>query len=287
MAIYNSKSSFIFTDTNRNDLTHLVLDRESDGFVVNPPIKPARFIELAHGIVQLFPRELVGTYYTPHVNKTQFSKGITAKGKLLYHHNFRRAKQRKALKLLKQQNQDVVSPEHADEEFNDKLNFLYEHLEPWPEVVANWEHTYETQQKILKNLNDIKAYYNRFPCLKQSLGYELLKIDFEKRFPNKTTCLRDKWPVFKDCIIRLLQTTRTPKNSMLANIVTADLPILQGDALDTTVLWILSAMLKKSTPMFQDITPDKPAKRGRKSKHISGDPEEENLQWNPSTAEVQ
>lgn len=96
----------VFTDSNRNDLTHLVLDRESNGFLVTPPIKPERFIELANEIVQIFPRESVGTYYTPHVKKTKFSKGISAKGKLLYHHNFRRGKQRKALNTLKEKNQN-------------------------------------------------------------------------------------------------------------------------------------------------------------------------------------
>lgn len=59
---------------------------------------------------------------------------------------------------------------------------MSEHLEPWPQVLAFWEYTHEARQKILKSLNDINTYYNKFPCLKQPLGYELVNIIASHKF---------------------------------------------------------------------------------------------------------
>ncbi|KAH0535050.1 hypothetical protein KQX54_012586 [Cotesia glomerata] len=212
--------NFVFTSTNRNDLVRLVLDREYDKLPQIPSIESSRFMRIRNEILEILLRELPGTYYTPHVKKTQHSK----------------------------------APLPVDLNTQQQLDFISKKLEPWSDVIINWESTFDVRQQTLKTLNDVQVYFDTFPCLKQPQGYQLLESDFNKLYPDKAKNLSDKWPTFRMCIIELLRTSREPKTDAVKNIV-SKFSMLEGGKL----LWVLFSMIKRSTSLIKTDLPGDPA----------------------------
>lgn len=160
----------------RGELANFVISREIDGLNFFPKISADRYLELAKEIKDLFHSESIGSYYTPRVPKTEYSKAQNAKGKLLqaydYMKKLERVRQEKIEAQKKKENTIIVDTE-AESSNKEKLEFLEKELEPWPQVVAFWRDTWSIRKDLLKNLG-IHEYFERFPCLKQPLGINLV-----------------------------------------------------------------------------------------------------------------
>lgn len=55
--------------------------------------------------------------------------------------------------------------------------WLFHNAGPYLEVAAKWEAT-TAQRKLLQDSISIHEYVNKFPCLKQQHGWEMVSLDY-------------------------------------------------------------------------------------------------------------
>ncbi|XP_055916162.1 uncharacterized protein LOC129949003 [Eupeodes corollae] len=99
------------------------------------------------------------------------------------------------------------------EKINEKLQFLYNYLEPYDKIVEFWNDTVEARAELFKpesNLT-IGSYVDKFPILKSAEGYKLYKIDFDHYYKDKSNNLLHKWTEINTKLINIAEKKNKPE----------------------------------------------------------------------------
>lgn len=166
----------------RNELVHLIIRNESTKQENDTrlQISSNRFSQIAKTIVSKFPNELEYIFYRP------YSLGLPANGKLFSkYENFKKKYYCKARENPKE-NKDVNIN-------SDEIKFLKNNLLPWIKIEEFWRITFESRRYLEENKqqNKLNEYFKTYPALKTAHGYQLLEIDFEIKYPEKTNILEE------------------------------------------------------------------------------------------------
>ncbi|XP_039312201.1 uncharacterized protein LOC113003418 isoform X2 [Solenopsis invicta] len=237
-------------DKDRNKLTEIIIEDELSKC---EKISTAGFAELVSAIQHIFPEEDSELYFIPY----KYSNGMkfVAKGKLITKYYSIR-KDFKALGIITRNKDQLDSDSLDDSEDDDvqgKLNFLEENIEPWSTVVQYWMDT--SKQRIAKlhaqsrvtnrnkdkdnNKRNVKSkqkstaipettqistYTNKFPALKENLGYTLFEIDFDLLYPEQKLKAYNSYKDFCDRIIQALTNEESKCEALKDNLllVTSD-----------------------------------------------------------------
>ncbi|XP_071574426.1 uncharacterized protein [Temnothorax nylanderi] len=150
-------------------------------------VKPKRILHQPHrnvqetflnfsvlsGIVKIFKGESCYTYYTPFTCKNGVR--IQASGKLWDHYNYIKGDLRKQGILLQRSISKPIQETYAQTEIDeDKLQWLFQHTEPWEQVYEYCNNTYRARNKLLmQDKLNVLEYFNKFPCLRLNKGQHL------------------------------------------------------------------------------------------------------------------
>lgn len=152
--------------------------RNSKFYVSNCRIRAQTFITAAQEIIQLFPGELVTTYYTPYIAPQIGLRKQPARG-MLYS---RYINVKTALRLAvissppsKKRSLEEVSEltTTADDSIAKSLNFLRESIAPVPKIISAWEETFDQRRTILEK-KPLDELFAEFPALGCQFGVELV-----------------------------------------------------------------------------------------------------------------
>ncbi|XP_071568948.1 uncharacterized protein [Temnothorax nylanderi] len=141
-AYYNNNETL--NSVLRSRLVRLIIKAEKDRILsrisvteklINFVITTFRFQKLAGDIVKIFKGESCNTYYTPFTCKN----GVRIQAS------------------------------------EDKLQWLFQHTEPWEQVYEYWNNTYRARNKLLmQDKLNVLEYFNKFPCLRLNKGQQLV-----------------------------------------------------------------------------------------------------------------
>lgn len=154
-------------------------------------IKKEEFINLSKLIVQLFPRELLGTYYIPAV------KSQPAEGKLCNAYQNYKADLRESELVPKRAKAStsrgtffyfisfqfyqwkwfLVEKSIQLAAKSEAFKIILEEFEDFDRIVETWNFCYEERQNLLTELSTFE-YVRKFPAFNLANGYELVSIHF-------------------------------------------------------------------------------------------------------------
>ncbi|XP_071568946.1 uncharacterized protein [Temnothorax nylanderi] len=180
-AYYNNNETL--NSVLRSRLVRLIIKAEKDRILsrisvteklINFVITTFRFQKLAGDIVKIFKGESCNTYYTPFTCKNGVR--IQASGKLWEHYNYIKGDLRKQGILLQRSISKPIQETYAQTEIDeDKLQWLFQHTEPWEQVYEYWNNTYRARNKLLmQDKLNVLEYFNKFPCLRLNKGQQLV-----------------------------------------------------------------------------------------------------------------
>ena len=157
-----------FGPSDRRYLVELLIDGILDR---HDTVKRCMLEDLADDIVELFPLESKDTYY-------QYNKASSknARGKLIdkykneraYRQRFRKTKNA----IQKEPETHRVTKDCG--ESHDKMVWLRHNYEPWHMVQSNWVATFSLRSEDLKSTMLLQDILQRWPLLKNPLGYSLV-----------------------------------------------------------------------------------------------------------------
>lgn len=172
---------------------------------------------VATKIVKLFPTEDVHVYYTDPVRKSEsgFSKGIAARGKLVYKYrnlikksanlkSGRRRGEQSGSQVADQE--DVEAVLEATPEISADINWLKSNIAPDEEVIKRWKRTFQFRQASVQHteaaFDKIEQIYEEWPILKDaSLGRLLILSDFEMGQYTTTNDISALWQPFFEKLV--------------------------------------------------------------------------------------
>ncbi|CAH1155017.1 unnamed protein product [Phaedon cochleariae] len=245
-------------------------------------IPTSRFVQLARSIKQLFPTENIATYYSPYQTDSSGRVRKCARGKLYdKYHNLRRNLRSTGILKSKKTKQRDLDHENRTEVTEDKqqeqeelIQWLQNCIEPWTDVIAKWEMTFESRQAILKSDIDAQAYFDKFLALKQPLGYTLIELDFKKNYKEYENKLFYHLPELLELIRDYAKGSRDPTVKQLLEENETCENDEQMHALGLLILPYLFAKTQLIAPKQKQDKEDNSKKNKR-------------VQWRPSRAEVQ
>ncbi|XP_036336282.1 uncharacterized protein LOC118746541 [Rhagoletis pomonella] len=229
----------VLSDVSRDILVNTIVDHFSARSV---PMTMKDIITFSEQITILFPNEDM-RYYCNRRN------GKNPTGKLYDKATNIRRKIKKETGALSvapkcQPTQSSLSEQASNTDENDLAmkNLLCHNVEPWGDVVEKWTNT--VKLRTAEILNEHANILTNWPLLKHSLGYTLVEIDFEAKFPNCSQNLLNEWPKFRKSIIPYMKTKIRDATSidMLKKIDEN----ISTDSMDCLLTLLLHAILKPS-----------------------------------------
>ncbi|XP_017490673.1 PREDICTED: uncharacterized protein LOC108378873 [Rhagoletis zephyria] len=229
----------VLSDVSRDILVNTIVDHFSARSV---PMTMKDIITFSEQITILFPNEDM-RYYCNRRN------GKNPTGKLYDKATNIRRKIKKETGALSvapkcQPTQSSLSEQASNTDENDLAmkNWLCHNVEPWGDVVEKWTNT--VKLRTAEILNEHANILTNWPLLKHSLGYTLVEIDFEAKFPNCSQNLLNEWPKFRKSIIPYMKTKIRDATSidMLKKIDEN----ISTDSMDCLLTLLLHAILKPS-----------------------------------------
>lgn len=93
------------------------------------------------------------------------------------------------------------------EEYRKLKQWFIHNQDEWEDLRAKWKAT--SQIRLLEfsraDNRTCESIVAEYPTLKHHHGYQLIQIDFEERFPEKTTSLFDHWDSFASGVRRIFE----------------------------------------------------------------------------------
>ncbi|CAH0549766.1 unnamed protein product [Brassicogethes aeneus] len=160
-------------------------------------IPHSSFLEISHIINKIFPQEAPEIYFVPYKGKTKTSPKILACGKLYSKYlNYKRITKKK------EPLGEITNEIEIGESEKAANIFLKNNIGPECDILEAWEKTENIRKNYLSK-SDINSYFENYPALKQPFGYNLLLIDFEKKFPDQFNNIYGNWPSVAKAILKL------------------------------------------------------------------------------------
>uniref|UniRef100_A0A2S2NVE9 SAM domain-containing protein n=1 Tax=Schizaphis graminum TaxID=13262 RepID=A0A2S2NVE9_SCHGA len=181
----------------RNTLASVIIKHEIQH---NTKIDKIKFLFLSNGIHNLFSNETKETYFTPYYKE---GHNITPMRGKLYD---KYCNLKKEIKKTNDQSIDIPTNSISDDnsinlknsDYEDKLLWLKNNVEPIQTLQTFWIETMEYRQKKKENLIEL------YPGLQRPTGYILIELDFQHLYPNKEFLLLNKIDVFKVQLIKYI-----------------------------------------------------------------------------------
>ncbi|XP_052126308.1 uncharacterized protein LOC127749995 [Frankliniella occidentalis] len=219
----------------------------------NKKFERVNYYTMATEIVTLFPTESKETWY----DVVKKGNSSTVQGRLRYkYYSIRRGLLKSQLILgCNEENPDATA--HAtftdlSEDADDpSFMWLLENYQPWDEVIEKWQETHLRRKKHLLLTKELFYYIDKFPALKQPLGWKLLRMfsaitlwwfliamwlasDGIKEQPNLENPLRELWVEYSRIILILIRQEQPKflkgrKFSSLTSVFTADVIICYSE----------------------------------------------------------
>ncbi|XP_045460500.1 uncharacterized protein LOC123670948 [Harmonia axyridis] len=164
------------------------------------------FRRLSKHIVELFPGELHQVYFTSPIKKrnSKDNKSGVARGKLVDKYRNRLTFLRKSgiISAKYTDKEEINTPEPnernlEDDDFEEDLVWLIHNREPWGEVINKWSQTFEYRKQLIRQDIEFQEILQKFPIIKNPLGYTLIDIDFKRTFQPQYQLIFKKFePIF-------------------------------------------------------------------------------------------
>ncbi|KAK3924516.1 Cystathionine gamma-lyase [Frankliniella fusca] len=201
------KAHKVLDDYTRNILCSEVIQHKlKDDY--SKALERADYNFLADQILELFPSESKATWYE-EVKKKNHS---VVQGRLRTKYYSIRKGLMNALLISKPNNTesaeselnfDDLGPDEEDVDFCWLLN----NYDPWDTVVEKWELTILRRKKHLLSCERIYEFIQKFPCLKEPLGWKLLAADGIRSQPQLELSLRESWPEYSKFLLTIIRQT--------------------------------------------------------------------------------
>ncbi|KAL5292666.1 hypothetical protein ACFFRR_011443 [Megaselia abdita] len=177
------------------------------------------YIKIRDKVFNVFKRESIYLWYKP-----AFSKNVNGvlkhsgpSGILWTSYSYRRTKKIKQLQKLGQStdclyrnkmklNKKTLMEEEISDE-TDCFNiqkWLQENFTPWDTIKSNWRKTCAFRRShIVSKENQFFQILDMWPRLRKQHGFELIDIDFESLYPEKSGNLKHLWHRYSDKLLKM------------------------------------------------------------------------------------
>ncbi|XP_067616171.1 uncharacterized protein [Eurosta solidaginis] len=256
------KEHCLLLDEHREALVNIIVQHFSERSI---PMTMRDIINFSEQIILLFPIEDLRYYCNKRSGKNPtgklYDKATNVRRKMKRGTQVKDAQiDISSYKITKQ-----TETQTEDEDALGKKIWLSHNVEPWSVVEQNWRDTIALRIEDVKNKS--KNVLIEWPLLKHSLGYSLIEIDFELKYPGKSQSLFTEWPNFTTTILPYMneKVKDSASKNLLAKIETS----LNDDSKDCIITLLLHAVLKPSMISVQQ------ANAGKR------------LKWKPSIGDAQ
>lgn len=140
-----------------------------------------------------------------------------------------------------------------EEEYGKLKQWFTHNQDEWEDLRSKWKATSHIRHlELSKQQNpSCASIIELYPTLKNHLGYQLIQADFEHQFPEKATCLFDRWDSFCCGITKVFQLEISDQEGK-ALLKTLEDSNISADTKNVTIL--LQSF--KNLPYF-DVTSNK------------------------------
>ncbi|XP_055908365.1 uncharacterized protein LOC129943138 [Eupeodes corollae] len=248
-------------DDHRVSLVNIIVDHFKDRQLA---MNMSDIVRYTAEIGALFPTEEMRYYYSTR------GKGLNPMGKLYDKAINARRKIKKTgpdgvvvNNNNKSTNNDFESFVASKEELEKKA-WLSQNIEPWEDVVNVWKQTFRIRRAdILKGENILE----NWPLFQNSMGYNLIDIDFVELFPDSPADILDEWPIFRESIVPYLrERIKDPDSKELLERLNDE---MSQDSKDCTILFLLHAVIKPPLLSTKLLSPEGGNKRRKWKPSIS------------------
>ncbi|XP_026290971.2 uncharacterized protein LOC113215549 [Frankliniella occidentalis] len=162
--------------------------------------------KIADAIVTLFPAEDKETWYSV----VQKENSSTIQGRLRYrYYSLRRGLiSSQLIQVPQPQAEAGVNgnlPDLGDDLQDPSFVWLCHNTSPWTEVRAKWEETRLRRLRFLALNKQLFSYFEKFPAIKENLGWELVAMDGVVEQPNLEVSLRELWSTYSKFLIKIIR----------------------------------------------------------------------------------
>ncbi|XP_029722774.2 uncharacterized protein LOC115263689 isoform X2 [Aedes albopictus] len=212
---YKSSDHKLLSRTDKASITRIVVDEFIDRF---SKLTSAELKSRASELFQLFPTIPEHTWFEPssyknasgHTIKRRFARGC------LYDRNINVWKRIVKIQppVINRTDEAGPSPksvigitETQVEEYRKLKQWFIHNQDEWEDLRAKWKATSQIRLLELSRADNrtCESIVAEYPTLKHHHGYQLIQIDFEERFPEKTTSLFDHWDSFASGVRRIFE----------------------------------------------------------------------------------
>ncbi|XP_055543558.1 uncharacterized protein LOC129729101 [Wyeomyia smithii] len=204
----NINSTKALSRTGRKFITHLIIDEFVDEF---GKLKQEELTLRSEELKHIFPSVDQYVWYQPRIKVGENGKKIkisnTAKG-CLYdrNHNYKQvpksAAASPALDLPSSSSTqpfvDLFTEESVIKYQATKIWFRHHHGE-WDDVNKRWEETSAFRLQEISRLESVtyQKLLDEYPVLRNSIGYQLVKLDFGFKYPTRSNLLYSNFALFR------------------------------------------------------------------------------------------
>lgn len=174
---YNQNN--ILNENNRQTLVSIIITHEANkpGNEECLQITSSRFQQMTREIKCKFPNEPEFIYFRPYSKESH----LPANGKL-----FAKYENYKKKHYLSKSKKTIFNLDNRNTQDLDNIKFLHNNIVPWDKIEELWEATFNVRKiEFSRNQTPLHTYLEKFPCLRQSCGYQLLELDFNNKYPDK------------------------------------------------------------------------------------------------------
>ncbi|XP_052120405.1 uncharacterized protein LOC127748901 [Frankliniella occidentalis] len=185
--------------------TQLLFKELEDNF--NKEFTRDEWSALADEIVTLFPTESKETWY----DVVHSGNKSTVQGRLRYkYYSIRRGLISSLLvttnsQELSSNNESTSFGDLGDDTEDEAFMWLLTNSEPWDQVEIKWEETRLRRKRHLHLCEYAHVYFEKFPLLRQPLGWKLIAADGQSEQPNLEFSLRELWVEYSVFLLNLIR----------------------------------------------------------------------------------
>ncbi|CAG9791625.1 unnamed protein product [Diatraea saccharalis] len=209
----------------RNKLCNIIIKELLGNEPNEAKVTHETILYMARQIKDIFKKENISTYFIPYTHNKKLKIKRCAKGKLYDCLNNRKREYRAAKKKIICSNNmelEIAVGETSlidTENIHKDLEWLRKSSEPWKIAEEKWKNTSKIRLEESKNIT-VSDYMNEYPVLKKPTGYQLLLIDFETLYPDKSQRLYETFILYRNKILDLAQkkankNVESPINKLL------------------------------------------------------------------------
>ncbi|CAH0547426.1 unnamed protein product [Brassicogethes aeneus] len=199
---------------------------------------------VADRIVDIFPSENKATFYVAPIPKKQsrYNRPEVARGKLVDKQRNKLTAIRKQLKSANNSETNEQSMEEQSEESEDATNakiWLKQNtkLDQYELIIENWKKAYPIRKLEGKT---IQEFFIDWPILSTQIAPELIRLDFEERFPGNNIEITETFDTFFQIVLEQRRCNLTVADNTLLELIDTE---ITNDSKNAIRLYLLASLV--------------------------------------------